>query len=213
MNDKKNIYFVAVLLLLGMAGTMAWGLYFREYREKDTVNIHKFPMRIADWTAVELPLTEDEYAILETHNVVARKYANPDGKRIYLLLVYSQHNRKVSHPPEICYTGSGISIVENQTTRVPLEGAKIHIIVNRLLLELRGAQQYAYYWFKVGDSYTPSYWKQQVLIVTKMFRGSSHSSALIRVSSDVISDDKDGAMTNIQQFINLIHPALQEYLP
>ena len=213
MNDKKNLYFVVVILLLAITGAVSWRLYFKDYRQRDTVDIHRFPVKIGEWTAVDLPLTEEEYAILETRNVVARKYTHTDGRGVYLLLVYSQYNRKVSHPPEVCYTGSGISVVESRATTIPLEGGKIFLGVNRLLLELRGEQQCAYYWFKVGDSYTPNYWKQQFLIANNLLKGRSHSSALIRVSADIVSGNKEVSLAIIRDFIGLIHPLLQEYLP
>ncbi len=213
MNGKRNIYFVVVISLLAITGAVSWRLYFKDYRQQDTVDINRFPARIGEWTATEMPLTDDVYDILETRNVVARKYINADGRAVYLLLVYSQYNRKVSHPPEICYTGSGISIVESGSVTIPLKDDRNPLAVNRLLLELRGSQQYAYYWFKVGDSYTPNYWEQQFLIATHMLKGRSHSSALIRVSADIVSGNKETALANIQEFINLIHPFLREYLP
>ncbi len=213
MRLNQNQTFWGTIFFLGLAGIISWIFYYREFTQKDTIDIHNFPKTIGEWKGEDLPISEYEYGILETRNVLARKYIHPDQRIVYLLLVYSQHNRKVTHPPEICYTGGGISILENVTTPIePLHFTE-KIMANRLLLEYKGARQYAFYWFKVGSSYTPSYWKQQILIVSNILEGRSRGCALIRVSSDILDKNTDIATRNVTEFTNLLLPLLSTYLP
>ncbi len=211
MIRDKNFGIIVCLLLI--SGIISWVLYFKEYTQVDTVDITKFPKSISGWTAEDLPISKEEYDILETHNVVARRYKNIQNEPIYLLIVYSQHNRKISHPPEVCYTGGGVTILENVKDKIPVSAGKNIISANRLLLELRGTKQFSYYWFKVGDSFTANYWNQQALIAVKTLFGQPHSSALIRISSDISKNDEKGAIDRIKYFTNLILNDLNRYLP
>ena len=212
----KNIKFISILFLI--SGILSWHLYFKEYRQADTVEISKFPKTFKGWNSQELPLTEEEYAILETRNVVSRKYTDSNNNGIYLLLVYSQHNRKVSHPPEVCYMGSGVSIVENAYDMISVgsrkfDSPKFNIHANCLLLEAKGAKEFTFYWFKVGNTFTSNYWKQQMLIAVKTILGQSHSSALIRISANVENNNEAQTITQIKNFTRLITPDLLKYLP
>lgn len=209
--NRTGLAIISCLFIL--SAVVSWKMYFKKYVQKDTVNIHEFPREIAGWTSVDIPLTEEEYAILETKNAFTRRYKGPDGQEIYLLMVYSQTNRKVSHPPEICYTGSGASIVGNEPASFEVPGLEKPIRANKLTLEYGRVLQLSYYWFKVGDEYTSNYWKQQLLIAVKSLFDDSSSSALIRIASTVGEGGKEKAEESIRQFARLVVPLIPEYLP
>jgi EpsI family protein len=208
----KNIKFYAIVFLLIVSGLLSWNFYLKIYRQSDTVDIHQFPKTIGDWTAREMTITDLEYSILETRNAFSREYTNSAGKSVYVFIVYSQSNRKVSHPPEICYTGGGLAILEHVV--VPFHSKEEPaFFVNRLHLEQKGFRQNAYYWFKVGDTFTPIYWKQQFLIASKTLLGKPSSSAMVRLSADVKDGDSQQADQLAQSFAQLITPLLYQYLP
>ncbi len=220
---NKDFKFYVILGVLLIACLVSWSHYFRVYTQKDTVNIHDFPGQIEGWSAVELPITDEEYAILETRNAFARKYSTPDGKSIVLFIIYSQNDRKVSHPPEVCYTGGGVSVLSHKNFTVPgVENLKfddermtknLPLIINRLMLEQGKAQEVSFYWFKVGDKFTPSYWGQQFLIALKTIIGKKASSAMIRISATVNQGDIKKAESNTIEFIRMISPKLFRFLP
>lgn len=212
MKNRKIKNILIVGLLLG-ACYMSWNFYFKDYMQQDTVNIHTFPKAFGDWLSEELTITDEEYAILETRNALVRKYSTPAGKEVYFFTVYSQNNRKVSHPPEICYTGGGITVLDNKPAEIKLENKKLTIPARRLLLDQGRYQQVAFYWFKIGDTFTSSYWKQQVQIALNVFSGKNSSSALIRISTVIKNDDEAQADRDVQEFANLIIPSLFEHLP
>ena len=219
----KDVKFYVILGVLLGACLVSWSHYFRVYTQKDTINIHDFPGQIEGWSAEELPITDEEYAILETRNAFARKYSTPDGKSIVLYIIYSQNNRKVSHPPEVCYTGGGVSVLSHKNFTVSgMENLKfddermaknLPLIINRLMLEQGKAQEISFYWFKVGDKFTPSYWGQQFLIALKTIVGQKASSAMIRVSTAVNQGDIKQAESNTIEFIRMISPKLFRFLP
>jgi len=106
----KDLSYWLILVIFLAVGTVSWGVYFKNYRQSDSLNIHHFPKVIGEWSSEELPISDDEKALLETDNVFVRRYTNAMKEEVYLFIVYSQNNRKVSHPPEICYTGGGATI-------------------------------------------------------------------------------------------------------
>ena len=130
-----------------------------------------------------------------------------------LFIVYSQHNRKVAHPPEVCYTGSGATILNESLINVDLGQGQGNLGVNRFVSEQRGRKLLTYYWFKVGNSFTPSYWKQQFLIAVKTLFGRPASSAMVRLS--VVFDESENLKADrmIQDFTRLILSAVKQYLP
>ena len=212
MSFKSFRDWVVVLLFL-VTGAISWQLYFRVYQQKDTVDIHLFPRTLGSWTAEDLPISDYDYSILETRNAFVRKYTDANGRVVYVFIVYSQNNRKVSHPPEICYTGSGATMVSKDRDTILSRSANKQIEVNRILIEKGTHKQLVFYWFKVGNDFTSSYWKQQSLISIKSFLGKPSSSALIRISADVNDENVADPARRMKEFAQLLLAELNQYLP
>ena len=210
-NRRKTRVIQGILVI---ACLLSMTLYFKTATQQDTISIDTFPKTIGTWTSEDLPISKEDLSILETTNAFVRKYTNTvDGGEVYLFLVYSQHNRKVAHPPEICYLGGGVSITENVHDPISVEYKSLTISTNRLMLLRKNLKHVAFYWFKVGNRFTSNYWEQQLLIALNSVMGSSQGSALIRISADLVDDDQDTAIRNVKLFVNLITPSLFKYLP
>jgi len=209
----NNFSYWFILALFLAVGTLSWRVYFKSYVQEDNLSIHHFPKVIDDWTSEDLPISDDEKALLETDNVFVRRYTNTDDEEVFLFIVYSENNRKVSHPPEICYTGGGATILSNVPDSIQSDSEDLSVDVHRLKIERGRVIQIFAYWFKVGDSFTSSYWKQQSLIAYKSFLGQPASSALIRISSTVKDNNDANATKLIKKFGKLIIPHLKLYLP
>lgn len=213
-NSSKNIF--AVIGVIALAGLVSWTSFFRQYLQKDSVNIHLFPSRIGDWEATEIPISDHDYEILETRNAFSRIYRSPSGQKLMIFVVYSQTNRKVSHPPEICYTGSGASITAKENVVFDLGPELGSLAANRVLVDFgvqRMDSEVMFYWFKVGDTFTANYWKQQALIAFKSLFGQPSSSAMIRISVPQETKDVLLAQKVAQDFTRLIVPQLLKFLP
>ena len=177
------------------------------------MSIHRFPMVAGEWSAEEIPISKRDLAILETDNAFSRRYKTASGKEIVLFVVYSQTNRKAMHPPEICYSGGGITILSNDVHVISDSSQSTNLDTHRMFVEHGSYQQVANYWFKVGDKFTSNYYKQQVLVALKTFLRKPSSSAMIRVSSDVKDENVALADEAIREFILTILPVLPQYLP
>lgn len=205
---------ITIQLCLLVSLILTFNLYFRAAFREDSISIDSFPRTIGTWVSKDLPISKEDLSILETKNAFVRRYTNTEGGgEIYLFLVYSQYNRKVAHPPEICYLGSGVSITENVHDPIRVEYNNLTIPTNRLKLLRKKFEHIAFYWFKVGNKFTSNYWEQQLLIALNALFGQTKGSALIRISADVNSADQGEAIRNIKAFTNLITPALFKHLP
>ncbi len=156
----------------------------------------------------------DQFDALEqrTTSVLHRRYTNLKHDHINLYIIYSEFNPKAVYPPEISYPEQEISILDKGKKIIKIDNS-VKLRVNWLLLDNGQNQQIVYYWFKVGDIYTTSYWKQQALIAFNNFIGNKRGSALIQVSIDVVDSRQENAKKIIDNFAGLITPLLSEYLP
>jgi len=208
LNFSKNFLILAALFIA--AAFISWPLYFNNYAAPDTVSVHEFPKTVGEWTSEELPISDEEYAILETRNAFTRMYTDAQGRQVMLYIIYAQHNRRVAHPPEICYSGGGATIISKYPYTIGTGEQKLSI--NRVLIDYARYQQIMYYWFKVGNSYTASYWGQQALIGVKTLLGRPSGSALIRLTTVITDNDEKKAARAIEDFTKEIIPLLPKYL-
>ena len=74
-------------------------------------------------------------------------------------------------------------------------------------------QQLMYYFFKVGDTFTSNYWKQQFLVAMNSLLGRDDGQALVRLSANIKPGAADQTAQNIEEFVSTILPYLKQYLP
>jgi len=205
----KNITFIIVaVILVAVAGVSMSSYLPARVDIAARIKVSDFPMAIGEWTATDIPLSERDYQILETRNLIMRDYKNPQGDSVILYIIYSEDNRKVSHPPEVCYMGSGASIVNKSVVQITDSIKAI-----KLVTETPKNEQMVVYWYKAGSLYTDQYLKQQLKVVIDRMMRKRTSGALIRISADVKDNDQEGALRMLKTFAGQIEPLLQRYIP
>ena len=211
----KSISHFIIIGLLVFSGFFAWQEYLREYHSTDRVQVNLFPEEIAGWTSEDIPLTENDYAILETRNLFVRMYTSPDKtKQVMLYIIYSTNNRRVSHPPEMCFAGSGLSMVSNKPQEMAIPGSEKVLRFNRMHWEKKGVNQLVYHWYKAGDDFTESYWGQQIQVAMKSLFRQNASIAMIRLSTPFLEKTNlEQADKNLQEFAQMITPLIPQYVP
>jgi EpsI family protein len=208
-----NRNYISILFLLIITIFLSWGFYFYAYKHQDTINIKDFPLTVDDWTSQDLPINKADLAIIETKNVFLRQYTNKAQKSVYLYIAYSQSNLNASNPPEVIYRNSDISILDKGKKYIIIASSNLNFKVNWLVLDNNQNQQIVYYWFKVGDVYTQSYWKEQALAAFNSLSGKKTGNALIRISTDIVNGQQEQAINLINEFSCLIIPQLFKHLP
>ncbi len=208
MNSKN---FVIVLFVLIAALAISVPAYLIVPSAKEEALVSRFPMQVGEWRGLDLPVDDNTYAILETRNLILREYSRGDSK-VYLYIIYSQDNRKVSHPPEVCLEGSGITVVK--TAKIPLElaGAR-QIVANKLTVEKAGINNIIVYWYKTGEYYIDNYLKQQMRVALASFQFKRTSGAMIRFSAEVLPTTPNKAMEDIQTFVKEASAYFSQIIP
>lgn len=206
MNNKNFIIVALVLAVVAVIGVISY--LPTRFAISEKVKVVDFPKEIGEWIAVDIPLSERDYEILETRNLIMREYKNSAGDSVYLYIVYSEDNRKVSHPPEVCLMGGGGSILDKSCVQITNSIKAI-----RLLMEKGDFKQLVVYWYKAGNFHTDKYLKQQLKVVLDRMLGKRTSCALIRVSTDIKDNNQEAALGLIKGFVSEIEPLLARYVP
>jgi EpsI family protein len=168
------------------------------------------PIVVGDWYGNDYSMDERTYEILETKDAIMRKYVNQDGEGVLLTLVFSQNNRKIAHPPEVCFAGSGWERTERDIRSITAGDREIKL--NRLMLQRKSEKQVVLYLYKCGDKFISNYYRQQFNIILNGILHKDTSSALIRISS-IVGSSEEKTMAITEKFTGEIIPILGVLLP
>ena len=202
-------YLIVVLLLLITLGLL---VYIDSYRSSGLGSNYskelfsEFPFAIGEWKGRDVTISQRAYEILETRDVVLREYINQEGESIGLAIVGSASNRGSFHPPEICYAGEGLELLNKSIESIDAKDC-LFIKTNKLVLKDDAGYQVAWYWFAVGNYFTHNYYLQQIrLVINELFKIGSKQGALIRVSKRLKNHDLSAEGTfedsHIKDFIS-----------
>jgi len=206
MSNKNFILVIAILLFVA---AVILNLSFAGHRGgKDEPQMSEFPKTIGEWEGKDIPLEDRDYQILETKNLIVRDYKNAQGQSVMLYIIYSQENRRALHPPEICYTGGGATIVDKSV--IPVTDS---IQANKFTIEAKDYRQIVVYWFRAGTMNTFNYMKQQINMVMGRVFGKRTSGAMVRLSTNITGQDEKATIELIREFSGAIQPLLNQYVP
>ena len=201
----------AFALLLVAVCAVAWlCLALRRPAGPDEgVRTASFPVRVAGYEGQDLPLTDRQYALLESRDVLFREYRNAAGEWILACVAVAGSNRKVAHPPEVCYQGQGWSIDSIETVSVRLHGRERSL--QRLVIRHGENHQLVYSWYRVGSVETPSYLWQQALGLWEDVKQSGAPSALLRFST-AFGPSEEAAEERLRRWVDAFLPLADEAL-
>lgn len=194
----KTIGYITLLVLLVITSVFSLNLFMKERSQRDVVDINTFPMQVGEWRGKDLEITEKEYRILETRNLIYREYTNSSQDKLTLFIVYSETNRSVFHPPEVCLIGSGVNIMDKRQEKIDFKTRPF--FVNKLYLEKANAKELVLYGFKADDLYTDSYPLQQAYFALRQLLGRRTKGATIRVSMMIRNDEK-ATLATLKSFL------------
>ena len=143
-----------------------------------------FPTQLGAWAGEDTEVDEKTYEILETRNVLSRTYQNKTGAEIHLLLVSSNKDRRVAHPPEVCYLGSNFFITDAKERNIPIQGAELPVKEFIAKSERHpDDEQHVMYVYKIGDQFTTNYYSQQLRFAIDHLSQSNSRIFLIRIAA------------------------------
>jgi EpsI family protein len=160
----------------------------------------------------DLPVEQSVMDILETDDILLRKYVARGSPPISFQLVFSKDNRKGTHPPDVCLEGGGWDIVAKGAVRLRDVEGRGTVPCREILAQKGGERVYHLYTYCCGDMYTPSFWEQQMWILLNGLLKRNASGALVEVSVPVDADLEE-ARRSCRQFMATVVPYLDRNLP
>jgi len=196
MRTLKQRTLIAVIAVAVVA-PLALFLQYNAPPEADMAELKDaLPLAIDEWAFVsDREPTKEEIEILETKAILTRTYTRDGQEQVDLSITYAPKNRRVAHPPELCYKGSGWTVEAKDQIVVPTDSGPFPVV--RLLMVRGGNRLIMLYWFKAGASYTADYWYMQWLIIKNQFLSRGGSSALIRAGSTFTAPSDDDRVTQM----------------
>jgi len=162
-----------------------------------------------------MDLDRNTLTVLENPNYMYRQYMSSDGRAIDYCLIFSKDNRKGTHPPDLCLSGSGEGIFAKG--EVVIEGIAGHpsLACREIIVQSsdpRMPKHYYLYTYKCGNRYTGSFWVQQLVIFANGLMNRNASGALIRVST-AADGGVDEARDRCKAMLRVSIPHLDKNLP
>jgi EpsI family protein len=178
------------------------------------VNLENLPLSLGQWQGKSYSVPERILEILETQYILDREYVNPDGRQLYLSIVYYPDNKIGFHNPESCNTGAGSKIVQRDVLPLgsgnrssSLNGFK----VNRLILERMQGNKVILYFFVSGNYITDDYLKFRWHMMKQQMEFKRPSGAQVQIHGAIAPDMKKTIAT-MEDFVQNLAPMLPKYL-
>jgi len=175
-----------------------------------TKDFSTFPMTIGNWKGTDIELTEDVYEILQTRDVLVREYKDDKGDAVMIYIVYSAKDRATFHPPEMCYLGGGMQLLNRSVESITLSNRNV-LMANALTMESKNTMVKAWYWFMAKDKLTHNYYQQQIAILFNWLKYRSKEGAMVRVSANIRRDNPAIGEAKVKEFIKAVAPVIEKF--
>ena len=141
------------------------------------------PFKFGEWVGKDVAIDDLTYQILETKNILSRLYERKNGETIHLLLVGSDKDRRVAHPPEVCYISSHYDVVNSKESSLKIRGNQVPVklFVAQDQKEPSHKEQVLYL-YQVGKRFTTNYYAQQLRFALDRMARQESRVLLIRLS-------------------------------
>jgi EpsI family protein len=187
-DDRKlrNMKIVFIMLLLAI-GLVSWFDYKRSHTVT-TVAFDEVSHTIGKWEGVDILASDEERKRAADGDLIIRQYKAGEDS-IYLVAIQERGDRHRVHSPVNCYTGSGWTILKEETVHLGNDDRKT---IRRMLVNRGPGTRLVYYWFTNGREMSPDFMEHLFIYFKDMLFGRSASTwAYFDVSTDVGSDPDD----------------------
>lgn len=177
----------------------------------------RIPRTLHGWEGTDSTLSDREYQVLGTRNVLARLYENHGGGRppVQVVVVVARQIRRRSHPPEQCLTGSGWSLktLQDRTLRISTDEGRRRLQVRELVLGRGDRVRAAWYFYKSGPDLNTSYWLHQAGVAMRKLWQPDAADVLVRFDVIVPGDRLAEGRAAMRDLISCALPHLLHSLP
>ena len=139
------------------------------------------PAAVGPWSGT--PLTDPGVApaAQDSGSVALMEYRLGQEPPVWLSEVDGVGTRAAFHPPELCFVGSNLEILERTPITVFANGTSHRVM--RLVVGQDGRRYESWYWFTADGRVTPSYYQQQLWLTVDSVRREPATGTLTRIST------------------------------
>lgn len=177
--------------------------------------LESLPTSLGTWRARETSNLEPGIvSVLKVDDYVMRRYADGDGRTLWLYVGYWSTQRKGAqiHSPRNCLPGGGWEPIEASRVTVPLPAPYGPIVVNRYLIQKDRDQQVVFYWYQSQGKAIAGELTAKLQMVRSAIARNRTDGALIRVSSPVTGGVAE-TTESLVRYVQALYPILADYLP
>jgi len=134
--------------------------------------LEKLPFQMGEWTGQEVALDEDIVRATDTDAHISRNYSRYNAsEQVWLYVAYGTRARDLMpHRPEVCYTGSGWTLMSRDSMEIPLsDGMKLQCTIFQFYRGTLNKKKLAVLHYYIVDG---QYCRDVSLLRSNVWRGS-----------------------------------------
>lgn len=197
---------------------LAAAIFLQARKGAETVkHAGSLPSKIGDWTATDIPISQEELDILGPGEYLQRNYENKSQPQpsINLLIPFfpAQSAGDTIHSPDHCLLGAGWFPVSRERIHLARpDGSSIP--VNRYVVSSMGERELVLYWFQAHDRVVASEWSAKYYLVSDSIHLHRSDGAMVRLMTPMLDGESpDAAQARMMQFGSQLLPLLDNYIP
>jgi EpsI family protein len=198
MSGQPSLFSGPQLVAFAIVALFAWLLWAGESSaKKPTHAVAPVPRELGLWAGKPLEVDGRTIEILETDDVTLMEYRLGEEPPLWFAQVAGFGNRAAFHPPELCYVGSHLEVLEREPISVIVNGRPRRLM--RLVVGQGSERLESWYWFTANSRLTPNYYQQQIWLVLDSIRRKPRSGTLVRISTPI--DDPASSHRRLLAFV------------
>ena len=214
-----------VVVILMMAAVLVLSVVLTRKPPADiaVADVTTLPLEAGEWRALgEIPLDPVTMQQIQADSYVQRRYVDPAGRPVDLLVVYRRYGRReFAHRPELCFPAAGYQIVSKDQRSLPYAGRDVpavHLVadgskVTRTDGKTGVPDSTITYFFASGNRTEHDFLRQQIWMAFERIIPNKNGWTFVRLTSDQIDGADDAAMLDAQQdFLRAFAPALERVI-
>lgn len=179
------------------------------------------PQRFGNWTAQDIPLSDDTLEVLGKGDFLNRIYTfqpqpgETSQPAISLFIGYfaSQRTGQTMHSPQNCLPGAGWTFDSKKYTEIQDVNGK-NFNVGEYVISDGNTKQFVIYWYQAHGRSIPNEYVAKGYLVADAIRTNRTDGALVRVITQVMpSETFESARTRAIHFTQQMAPELPRFIP
>ena len=200
MSSDARRYLIAVLLLVGLAGTAEAVRLTRVPPANYHPTFENVPREIGAYKGTDLPRDESIYNFLNAQGLLERRYDGP-GAPIAMSVLYAPDWRSI-HSPEGCFPAQGWTVLEERVMTLQSAAGPLQA----KMVRLKKDEMYLLAMFSFGyPGGTTADWTQEGYKVALGRRG--EGGVVFTVSTQAAGQEPEAAVKHLSELMQVAYPA------